>query len=195
MRRLPERRLEDYTREIVKVSRNSTVLVRRNLYSVSSRLIGERVEVRVYAEHLEVWYGQARVEQMPRLRGSGQHAIDYRHIIDSLVRKPGALAHYRYQSSLFPRLMFRVAYDDLQAHYPATADRQYVKILELAAGEGEDRVEQVLRGLFERGEAITEGHVREGMQTPALLAVREVPVDPVSLLAYDALLSAPEVTL
>lgn len=195
MRRLPERRLEDYTREIVKVSRNSTILVRRNLYSVNSQLIGERVEVRVYAEHLEVWYGQAGVQQMPRRRGSGQHAIDYRHIIHSLVRKPGALAHYRYQSSLFPRLLFRVAYDDLQAHYPATADRQYVKILELAAGEGEDRVEQVLRGLLERGEAITEAGVREGMQTPALLPLWEVPVPAVSLSAYDALLSAPEVTV
>lgn len=76
---------------------------------------------------------------------------------------------------------------------PIGPDEVGMKILELAAGEGEDRVEQVLRGLLARGEAITEAGVREGMPTPAWLPLWEVPVYPVLLSAYDALLSAPEV--
>ncbi len=64
----------------------------RNTYSVHSRLIGESVTVRVGAEDLEIWYGQRRVDQFPRLRGEQKHRIDYRHVIEWLVRKPGALS-------------------------------------------------------------------------------------------------------
>jgi hypothetical protein len=79
----------------------------------------EQVEVRLYAEHLEVWYGQKRVEQLPRLRGRGKQRIDYRHVIDWLVRKPGALAHYRFREELFPTSRFRLAYDVLQETQPS----------------------------------------------------------------------------
>jgi hypothetical protein len=30
------------------------------------------------------------------LRGRGKHRVDYRHIIDWLVRKPGAFENYRF---------------------------------------------------------------------------------------------------
>ncbi len=93
--------------------------------------------VRVYGEALEVWHGGQFIERIPRLRGSGRHHIQYRRIIDSLVRKPGAFAHYRYQSDLFPGVLFRVAYDYLREHDPAGADREYVQILHLAASESE----------------------------------------------------------
>ena len=94
LRRLPERRLESYKRVSVVVKRNnSTIRVDNNTYSVDSRLIGEDVEVRVHAEELQVWYAQRQVDTLPRLRGSGKHRIQYRHIIDWLVRKPGAFEH------------------------------------------------------------------------------------------------------
>jgi hypothetical protein len=51
LRPLPALRLEDYSVEMVKVTRNSTITVRHNLYSVPSQLIGERVEVRVFASN------------------------------------------------------------------------------------------------------------------------------------------------
>jgi len=43
MRPLPAQRTEDYRTESMRVSRNSTVMVRNNIYSVPSQLIGERV--------------------------------------------------------------------------------------------------------------------------------------------------------
>jgi len=46
--------------------------------------------VRLYVEHVEVWYAQKETERLPRLRGRKKHRINYRHIIDWLVRKPGA---------------------------------------------------------------------------------------------------------
>jgi len=50
-----------------------------------------------FPNHLEIWYGQKRVDMFARLRGEGKHAINYRHIIDSLIRKPGAFENYRYR--------------------------------------------------------------------------------------------------
>ena len=66
----------------------------RNTYSVPARLIGEWVETRISAEAIEVWYGQQKVQVMPRLRGRSKHQINYRHVIEWLVRKPGAFAGY-----------------------------------------------------------------------------------------------------
>lgn len=192
MRRLPERRTEDWSRWNGKVSAFSTVNVKHNIYSVDSRLIGERIDVRVYGESLEVWHGGQVIECIPRLRGSGRHHIQYRHIIDSLVRKPGAFANYRYQSDLFPGVMFRVAYDYLREHDPAGADRQYVRILHVAAMESEQRVDEALRFLIEQGEAITAERVREWVQSPVEFDCRNIEVDPVQIAAYDSLLEQAE---
>jgi hypothetical protein len=197
MRPLPSRRLEDYSIEIMKVTRNSTIAVRKNTYSVPSQLIGERVEVRVYAEQLEVWYGGQCQERMGRLRGNGGQAINYRHIIHSLVRKPGAFAHYKYQQSLFPRLLFRVAYDQLREQYPASAERQYIKILELAAKESESQVEATIRRLIESGTVVSYQQVLATCKSSEM-----APFDPSTLAAaprielkvYDALLDQKEVT-
>ena len=191
LRALPERRLEDHSAERLKVTRNSTINVRRNIYSVPSQLIGEAVEVRVFAERLAVWYGGVCVAEMERLRGAGGQAINYRHVIHSLVRKPGAFAHYRYQPSLFPRLIFRLAYDQLCEQYPATAARQYVKLLELAATGSEEQVANALQQLVASGTVLS-------FERVATLCRRELAVPPphqlllpaaVELAGYDALLT------
>jgi transposase len=192
MRRLPERRTEDWSRWRGKVSAFSTVNVKHNIYSVDSRLIGEWIDVRAYAEVLEVWHGGQFIERIPRLRGTGRHHIQYRHIIDSLVRKPGAFAHYRYQSDLFPAVLFRVAYDYLREHDPAGADRQYVRILQAAAQESEQRVDEALRYLVERGEAITAERVRQWVTSPVEFDCRHIEVDPVEIAVYDSLLEQAE---
>ena len=105
LRELPARRLEDYTEEEARVSRFSTISVRNNVYSVDSRLIGEKVRVRIYGEKIIIRYGGQKIETLPRLRGAKKHQINYRHVIDSLVKKPGAFANYRYREDLFPRFM------------------------------------------------------------------------------------------
>lgn len=192
MRRLPEKRTEDWSRWRGKVSAFSTVNVKHNIYSVDSRLIGESIDVRAYAEVLEVWHGGQFIERIPRLRGTGRHHIQYRHIIDSLVRKPGAFANYRYQSDLFPSVLFRVAYDYLREHDPAGADRQYVRILHVAAQESEQRVDEALRYLVERGEAITAERVREWVKSPVEFDCRHIEVDPVEIDVYDSLLKQAE---
>jgi hypothetical protein len=138
---LPARRLESFRHLRVRVQPGSTITIERNIYSVPARLIGEWVDVRVFADCLEVWYGQRKQQVMPRLKGRYQHRIDYRHVIDWLVRKPGALAGYRYRSELFPTSRFRMAYDYLAATASARADRDYLAILHLAARQNEALVD------------------------------------------------------
>jgi hypothetical protein len=152
LRSLPERRLESVKRERVKVDSGSLIYVDRNAYSVHSRLIGEKVEARIGAETVEVWYAGKKVEELPRLRGRNKHRVDYRHIIDWLVRKPGAFENYRYREELFPTSRFRMAWDALRETAPVRANKRYLEILELAAKEGEAQVDEALRRLLEQGE-------------------------------------------
>ena len=70
MRSLPASRLSDSTALKVRVSRNGTVRAKNNLSSVPSQLIGERARIEVFAERLEVWYGDALIEQIERVRGA-----------------------------------------------------------------------------------------------------------------------------
>lgn len=196
LRQLPERRLEAFSKEALRVSRNSTITVRHNLYSVPSQLIGERVEVRIHSGHLEIWYGGEMVERLERLHGEGKAAINYRHVIHSLVRKPGAFVHYRYQASLFPRLIFRVAYDDLQQRIPGQAEREYLQLLKLAAEGSEERVAEALRRLIDGGEAINSDRVRELVAAESGNSLPQLPqisITATPLESYDQLLGSEEV--
>jgi Mu transposase-like protein len=186
---LPERRLETLERQRVRVGQGSTVQVKKNIYSVPARLLGEWVEARIGAEAIEVWYAGLRVQTMERLRGQSKHRIDYRHVIDWLVRKPGAFARYVYREDLYPTVTYRRAYDALVAQQPERADREYVRILYLAAQTGESRVAEALAKLLGAGRPLSEQavHTLLGSDTPLSLAA-QVAVPVVDLRLYDALL-------
>jgi hypothetical protein len=194
LRSLPAHRLDADQRVRVRVGQGSTIYVDRNVYSVHSRLIDEQVDVKVGSEELEVWFAQRCVERLPRLRGRGRHRIDYRHVIDWLVRKPGAFENYRYRADLFPTSRFRMAYDDLSTHTPARASREYLAILKLAARETESGVDEALRLLLEREEPITaDAVVRIVAGGEAAAPVTAVAIEAVDLSCYDTLLAEAEV--
>ncbi len=184
MKPLPLTRLCEYRTERVGVSVFSTIRVANNVYSVPSRLISERVEVRLYAETVEVFYAGERVCAMERLRGSGNARIDYRHLIFSLVRKPGAFARYRYREALFPTVTFRRAYDALVERLGEEADLPYVRILHLAATTTESGVEEALSTLLERGELAGWEDVKERVR-PETPTIPECQIPAVDLRAYD----------
>jgi len=60
------------------------------------------------------------------------------------VRKLGAFARYLYREELFPRPVFRQAYDQLFAAAPPQADRHYIELLALAARTNATLVATVL---------------------------------------------------
>lgn len=197
LRPLPARRLEACTRFTVKVGPSSTIRVKHKVYSVHSRLVGETVSVRLYAERLEVWYGQRHLENIPRLRGSDRHHIQYRHIIDWLIRKPGAFANYRYRNDLFPTSRFRVAYDSLcEQHTLHAAGKKYLTILQLAARENEAAVDDVLRLLISQEKPITVIDVGRHLQSCRQIApVTQITIPTVTLHGYDRLLQTKQEAL
>ena len=152
MRLLDVRLLPDYAEEQPRVTSWSTVQVSRNTYSVPSRLRGEKVRARVYEDRIEIYYHGVHQLSMPRLTGECKHAINYRHVIESLLRKPGAFRHYKYRSDMFPTESFRWAYDMLcEQCSPRTADMEYLRILSHAARTMETTVDKALVELRQRG--------------------------------------------
>ena len=194
LRRLPDRRRESYKRLSLRVDRGSLIHADHNTYSVPSRLMGEKVEVRMYVEHVEVWYAQKETERFPRLRGRNKHHINYRHIIDWLVRKPGAFENYVYREELFPTSRFRMAYDALRETQPDRGHKEYLAILYLAARQSETAVDEALRTLLDSDQPVTrtavEALVCRAEEVPA---VTDVIVEEVDLLGFDDLFSHKEV--
>jgi hypothetical protein len=196
LRPLPARRLESWKRETVRVGASSTIRVNHNTYSVNSRLIGEWVDARLHQERIEIWYGQKHLETLPRLRGEGNHCIQYRHMIDSLVRKPGAFKNYRYRSDMFPTVIFRVCYDTLERQSGVRADKEYLKILYLAARGEEAAVERAINHLLAKEERLSAEAVEGALSSQTeLTSLRDVAIDQIALSEYDSLLAEMEVQL
>lgn len=186
---LPSSAVPEYTKYFATVRQWSTIHFARRVYSVPSRLIGKEVEVRQHADFVEVYYGVADkpTVTMPRLRGDQYFRIDYRHVIWSLVRKPGAFARYRFREELFPSLEFRRAYDALVDARGERADVEYVRILHLAASTMQSSVEVALSLLLERSELPDYAAVKT-LCSPERPVVPEVHIPPPNLGDYDCLL-------
>lgn len=191
---LPALRYDDYETRTCKVSRGGTFRLLHNTYSVHSRLVGETVTIRVYADILELWYAQRHIETLPRLRGENGHCINYRHHIDRLVRKPGAFENYCYKEDLFPTSLFRIAYDILrETNSIRQASKTYLKILELAAKEDESLVNEALRLLINLEEEIDFDKVKQFVDSKQKApAPTDVTIDPVDINGYDLLFETPE---
>jgi hypothetical protein len=191
LRPLPAVKLPEYTRVRAMVRRWSTVNVAGRIYSVPSRLIGHFVEARVHANVVEVRLPgvEKPVATMERLRGDAKHRIDYRHVIWSLVHKPGAFAQYRYREDIFPSLVFRRAYDALRSRRGDRADVEYVRILHLAASTTERAVEIALGALLDCDVAFDYADVK-AIAHPEQPVIPELQIGAPDLARYDALLVA-----
>lgn len=189
MKPLSVRCLPEYTEQEVRVSAWGTIRVKYNSYSVPARLRDERVKVRVYEERLEVFYQGVLQLRVERLLGRYGHRIDYRHIIWSLVHKPGAFPRYKYREDLFPGPLFRQAYDALSEarRSERQADLDYLRILHLAASTMESDVEAALELLLGAGQTPRYERVK-ALVAPARLEPPEVVIEEVDLSGYDGLL-------
>ena len=190
MRELPSTLLPDWEELEVRVSSRSFVRVKNVTYSVPARLIGHRVRVQVTEKEVRVYAARELVCTMPRALGQQPAVIDFRHIIQQLIRKPGAFAGYRYREALFPGAVWRRTYDLWQAqHGVERADRQYLHLLKLAADQGQAAVEAILIGLLQNGLIFGLEEVRERLPRPEGSPVA-VSIPVVNLAIYDQLLGS-----
>jgi len=183
---LPERGWSDPITFTARVSPSSTIQALGCTYSVPSRLISYTLKVQVHPDTVELYYGQKLLITMPRI-GEGV-SIDYRHIIDSLIRKPGAFANYQYRAQLFPQPIFRVVYDQLTQDKPATSHKSYLKILHLAKCHGEGNVVAALQLCQEAQVLPNEETISGYLKAPKIPCV-ELAVMAPNLSDYDSLYS------
>ncbi len=189
MKPLPTTSLTTCREVKVPVSNSGLIRVLRNTYSVPTNLIGHTVTVHIHEWHLEVYCGNELMETLPRLVGRRKHHVNYRHLIGTLLRKPGGFRNYRYRDDLFPSLVFRQAWEQLnQRHSPRKADLIYLRILHLAARTLESDVACALGLLMDAGEPWGETDVKRLLKLePA--PVPEVFRGEVTLDVYDQLLT------
>lgn len=172
----------------VKVTKGSLIRIEKKSYSVPTGLIGRMVTVRIYEWHLDIYLGTQWVETLPRLIGVQETHINYRHVIDTLLRKPGGFRDYRHRDELFPRLVFRRAWEALNKwHAPRQADLAYLRILDLAAKTSETDVATALEKALKSKTRWNDREIIAELARPMQKVPRQEPQS-VSLEVYDELL-------
>lgn len=152
---LPPNRGVNYTEHLVRVSRTSTITLKRVTYTVPSRLIGARVLIRLFDDQLELWCSGAHTQTLRRIHARNQerlHSVNYHHVIESLVKKPRALRHYRWRDELIPNGDYQQIWRWLEAnHDPDRSCYHMVRLLHLA--HKSDREQALGRYVLERLDA------------------------------------------
>jgi hypothetical protein len=195
LRPLPPSRLSEYDEQRCLVSQHSTIRVKKVVYSVPARLIGQQVRVEVYEGELKIYHERDLLLSLTRATGDRGAVIDYRHIIGHLLRKPGAFEHYVHRAELFPDYAFRMAYDRLVADHGERAGRlEYLHLLKLTAELGEAAIGSLVGQISGPGQPgkWTVADLRRYLRLDERPAVPHIQLEP-DLSGYDALLS-PEVS-
>jgi transposase InsO family protein len=184
---LPRTRFPEAEEFTVRVSSYSTARVKQCAYSVPARLVGAMIQVQVSEDTVRFAHLGELIVSYPRSRNHGPQ-IDYRHVIASLVRKPGAFARYLYREELFPRLCFRQAYDRLKATDEAKGDQWYLRLLALAVELGEDPVADQIGSALRQGEVPLAELLALRLRQPATVEpIQLAPFTP-ELSSYDTLI-------
>ncbi len=147
---LPKYRFMDYSEVTAKVTTSSTIAIKRGLYTVPSRLIGETLRIHLYHDKLIGFVGQTQVIELPRVFAQAPEGrtrrIDYRHVIHSLAAKPQAFRFSNFRDELFPNDNYRQLWKIADQKLPAKdACRWMVAVLRIAADrQCEDELGQTL---------------------------------------------------
>lgn len=189
LKELPEKKWNSPKIIQARVSSLSIVQILDNPYSVPSRLIHYTLKAYVYPMEIILFYGNKQLQRMPRIYNASLAGINYLHLIDSLVRKPGAFANYRYHEAFFPRLCFRQAYDILRKTKPSNADKYYLKLLHLAKIHSEQEVSDAIELLLESNQLPVPDEVKELIDVYKQERLN-VAVNMPNLADYDELLTA-----
>jgi transposase len=164
----------------VPASVSKTCLVRfdNNRYSVAASAVGRPVEIRAYAERIELRQDGRLVGEHARCFGRDQTIYDPWHYVPVLARKPGALRNGApFKDWVLPASLERVRRKLAAA---PDGDRQMVEILTAVLSDGLPAVEAAC------AEALREG-VHSAAVILNILARRREPAAPVTILTPEAL--------
>jgi len=160
------------------VSKTCLVRFDNNKYSVAASAVGRPVEIRAYAERVELRQDGRAVGEHRRSFGRDQTVFDPWHYVPVLARKPGALRNGApFKDWLLPGGLERVRRKLAAA---GDGDRQMVDILTAVLSDGLAAVEAAC------AEALREG-VHSADVILNILARQREPTPPVTILTPEAL--------
>jgi len=193
---LPARRTNDFEESQVIVTSSGGFTLRKVFYTVPSRLIGHRLRVRLYDDHLALLIGSTPLMRLTRGRahknGKHGHVVDYRHVIHALRRKPMALLNLVYRDQLFPREAYRRTFDALLEHLEERAAcRLMVGLLALAHERACEAELAVCLADDLEAKRLPDIDQLQSRFAPDPQSIPEVHVQLGSLRDYDALLAGP----
>jgi hypothetical protein len=201
---LPVQRFADYEPVVARVRSTSTIEVRSITYSVPSQLIGHQLTVHLRHDRLDLFLRSQFIETIQRLHARKGHKgplrrIDFRHVIESLRRKPRALLRAQLQADILPgKAWHRIWRQLLAALPPEEAARVMVDALHVAARADDlAGVERYLRRALRSGQvSLTALRDHYGLRPPrGLLALPQLDIPEHTLSSYDELLGgAPQPT-
>ena len=164
----------------VQASVSKTCLVRfdNNKYSVQASAVGRPVEVRAYADRIELRQDGRVVGEHARAFGRGGAIYNPWHYVPVLARKPGALRN----GAPFKHWVLPAAIEQVRRKLRAApdGDRQMVEILGAVLTDGLPAVEAAC------AEALSEG-VHSADVILNILARRRDPGPPVTIMTPEAL--------
>ncbi|WP_071777033.1 hypothetical protein [Synechococcus sp. PCC 7335] len=193
---LPKRRVADYEILSAKVSCHSTIDVRCILYSVPSRLIGQRIEIHLYHDRLVGYFARQQVFELTRMRASGKgqrrgRCIDYRHLIGGLRKKPRAFIFCKWQSDLLPTAEFRQLWQQLKAQFERDqAAVLMVEALYIAATYDQEQAVADYMNKALAQQQLTLRRLQQQFIPSSVAALPPIETQQHSLDSYDQLLSS-----
>ena len=189
---LPLDRYMDYTFQTVKITSTSTINIKHVVYSVPANLIGARVNVHIHHDRILGYMAQTNVFELVRIYPKDHHerirAIDWRHVIDALSRKPQAFRYSVHREDLLPDDNYKAIWQIIDAKLDAyDACKWMVFVLNMAAKHNDWR--QLGQSLYEeiqtRIPPLTEMQSRQLPRQSSAHSVNHIQHE---LAAYDQLI-------
>ena len=160
------------------VSKTCLVRFDNNKYSVIASAVGRPVEIRAYADRIELRQDGRIVGEHPRCYGRDQTIYDPWHYVPVLARKPGALRN----GAPFKDWVLPGAIDRVRRKLAAVqdGDRQMVEILTAVLSDGLSAVEAACADALRQG-------VHSADVIINILARRREPAAAITIMTPDAL--------
>jgi len=124
--------------QVKRLNKSSTITIKRTLYSVPSKLIGGNLKILLYHDKLECYVGTNKITTLSRVyTHNGQpraRLINYKHVIDSLVKKPQAFRYSQIQEDLMPSQLYKQLWNQCNEQFDShSACKWMVSVLKIAS--------------------------------------------------------------
>jgi hypothetical protein len=179
LKALPLHKACDFEEIITRVTTSSTITVKKVLYSLPSRLIGETLKVHIYDQILSCYLGHEHVLDLVRSFSQkviGKRCIDYRHLIGSLVKKPQAFRYSVLKEDLLPSADYKEIWNLIDERCSSRhACKVIVGLLKLAADHNcEKELGKKVLEILKQGLIPCLGDLQRRYEPPR---IREMPFD------------------